>query len=77
MALNLILLDLFSNIITAILLLPLTKIFEKLLRKIIKTRKASLENRWSIDEHSFENPSLALRILNENVHKAYLELYNN
>lgn len=76
-ALNLIILDLFVNIFTACILLPFTKPLTKLLRKIIKTRKTSLENKWSIDEHSFETPSLALRILNENVHRAFLELVKN
>lgn len=77
MALNLVFLDLFVNLFTAIILLPFTKVFAKFLTKIIKTRKTSLENKWSIDEHSFDNPALALRILNENVHKAFLELKNN
>lgn len=77
LALNLVLLDLFANLITAIILLPFTNLFSKLLKKIVKTRKTSLENKWTIDDHSFENPSLALRILNENVHKAFLELKKN
>ena len=64
-ALNLVLLDMFVNLTMALVLLPATNFFAKLLKKIIKTRKASLENLWSIDEHSFDTPAIALRILNE------------
>ncbi len=76
-ALNLVLLDIFVNLTMAIILLPATNFFAKLLKKVIKTRKASLENIWSIDEHSFDTPAIALRILNENVHRAFLQLQNN
>lgn len=77
LGLNLVLLDLIANLTTAIVMLPLTKCFAELLKKIVKTKRTSLENKWSIDDHSFDTPSLALRILNENVHKAFLELEKN
>ena len=77
LALNLVLLDVFANVFTAILMLCTTKLFEKILKKIIRTKKSSLENIWSLNEHSFETPSLALRILNENVHNAFKVLKQN
>lgn len=74
---NLILLDLFANLITAVIMLPLTKVFEKILKKTIKSRRVTLEKIWSIDENSLESPTLALRMLNENVYKAFMTLEDN
>lgn len=74
---NLILLDVFANVVTACIMLPLTKIFEKVLKKTIKSRRVTLEKIWSIDDESLESPTLALRILNENVYKAFLTLEDN
>lgn len=70
-SLQLVIIDILFNVVTAIIVLPNLKWFEKLLNKIVKEKEEPFDKEWKIQEDMLKLPTFAIKNLYQNTIKLF------